>query len=147
MTNRAKIISTDGKIAEIEVERRTMCDGCEKKSCSGGCSVSGLVSGGKMRTRALNGIGAVPGDTVEVESSDSRILSLSLLVFIFPIVICILFYVTAERIGFGGGYAVISAAVGFVLSFVIIGIVEKSYRKRTPDITVVAVVEHEGENK
>lgn len=135
----AKVISVSGELAEIEVRRKSMCDGCEKSSCA----VGGLMgNGGTMRTRALNKAGAMPGDTVEIESSNGRVLSLALLVFILPVVVGILFYYAAAAVGLGSVISALSAAGGLVLSFIGIGIAERVHRAKKPDITVVSIACH-----
>lgn len=142
MTDTAKVISTSGRLAEIEVSRRSMCDGCGKNSCAGSCAVIGLMSSrGIMRTTALNRAGALPGDTVVIESSDGRILSLAVLVFILPIFVSILFYAVASAAGFEGVLPVLAAVGGFVLSFVALGAVERVHRRKEPDIIVSQIVE------
>ena len=57
MRQRAVVVKTEGKIAEIEVSRASMCDGCQKNGgCEHHCELSGLITGsGKtMRTTAQN---------------------------------------------------------------------------------------------
>lgn len=107
-----------------------------------------LAGAGKSVTaRAVNTAGARPGDTVEIETSDAKVLSYAALVFILPIIVCALFFVAAEAIFTDRRISISFAVLGFVLSFAVIGIVEKRHAKKTPDIEIVRVVLKNGENK
>ena len=142
MRQRAVVLEVSGKEAVIEVSRATMCDGCEKHGgCEGHCEITGLLStGGKMKTRALNKIGASVGDTVEVETESKKILGYAALVFILPIIMCGVFYFAADAL-FEAEYApAIGAAVGFVLTFAGIAVVDRIKGKKEPDIVIVDIV-------
>ena len=144
MTSKAKVISVDGNIAEIETNRISMCDGCRRKSCSGTCSISGhMEKNGVMRARAVNEINASAGESVEVETSDRRVLFLAAFVFIMPIVAFILFYFAAIAFGFEETAAIIASAVGFALSFVAIGLFERMRAKSEPEVKIVKIINDE----
>ena len=100
MRCRATVLKTEGNIAEIEVRRATMCEGCEKSGgCGGHCDITGIVaSGGKMTAKAYNKIGAAAGDTVEVETESSRVLAYAALVFLLPLVIGGIFFAAASAL-------------------------------------------------
>ncbi len=143
MRQRAVVIYTKGNLAEIEVSRASMCDGCQKNSgCDHHCELTGLIAGsGKtMKTRAQNRIGAKPGDTVEVETESKKVLGYAALVFILPIVVCAVFYFLADAVFRSETYALIAAAAGFVLSFLGISVFDRSKKNSAPDIAIVDIV-------
>jgi len=150
MQQRAVVVETDGKVAVIEVSRTSMCEGCHKLSgdggCGGHCEITGLVAGnGKtMTARAQNSIGAVVGDKVEVESDSGRVIWYAALVFILPIIVCGLFYYIGNVLFSAMLPAVLSAVVGFALSFYCIAVFDKKKKNKLPDIKITKIIEHCG---
>ena len=142
MRQRAVVLEVDGKEALIEVSRATMCDGCEKHGgCEGHCEITGLLStGGKMKTRASNKIGAKVGDTVEVETESRKVLGYAALVFILPLLVACAGYIIASNVWNTEGAGLIGAAVGFVLTFAGIVIFDRTKIKKTPEIEIVDIV-------
>lgn len=139
MRCRATVLKTEGNIAEIEVRRATMCEGCEKSGgCGGHCDISGIVAtGGKMTAKAYNKIGAAVGDTVEVETESSRVLAYAALVFLLPLVIGGVFFALAAAVSDSDGIALAAAFAGFVLTFVFVAVVDRKAAKKRPDIVIV----------
>ena len=139
MRQKAVVLETNGKIAVIEVSRASMCEGCQNHGgCGGHCELTGLVAAsGKMKAKAVNGIGAVVGDTVEVETGSGTVLGYAALVFLLPIVVCGLFYFLSGLVFASQTASVIGAAAGFVLTFAGIAVFDRVKRKSTPDIRIV----------
>ncbi len=143
----ATVKSVNGKIAEIEVSRKSMCDGCHQTECASGCAMSSLFSSGKsMRASAINNIGAVPGDTVEVETSDKSVLFTALLVFVLPIIVGCIFY-SAARYGAGlsGNYSSAFAVAGFILPFIFLKFIDNKQKNSAPKIVIKRIVKSHGE--
>lgn len=142
VNRRGVVVEVNGNAAIVEVERRAMCSSCEKNTSGGGCELCGLISsgGGKMRAEALNKAGAVPGDTVELETESKTVLAYAALVFILPLAVSALFYFAAFSVFRSDGTGIACAAVGFVLSYAALIVFEKRRKKKT-DITIVKVVE------
>lgn len=143
MRQKAVVIETEGKIAEIEVSRASMCDGCQKNGgCEHHCELSGLIagSGKQMKTTAQNRIGAKAGDTVEVETESTKVLGYAALVFLMPIFVCAVFYFLAEAVFVSETAGVIAAAAGFVLAFLGISFFDRRKKKSLPDIVIVDIV-------
>lgn len=142
MQQRAVVTNTKGKLAEIEVRRATMCDGCEKNGgCSHSCELSGIVAGSQtMRTTALNKVGANIGDIVEVETESTKVLGYAALVFLLPILVCAVFYYLTYTIVSAEAPAIIAAVVSFVLTFLGISIFDRKKKKKDPDIVIVNIV-------
>ena len=139
MRQRAKVREIHGPYATVEVARSTMCEGCEKSGgCGGHCAISGIVGDSRsMTARALNSVGAVVGDTVEVESSERVVLGSAALVFLVPLAVCALFFFLGTRLFGSEGAGVGAAGAGFVLAFVCIGLIDKRLARRAPSIRIV----------
>ena len=147
MEQLARIIETDGVTALIEAERSSMCEGCSGKECGASCAMSGLFGSGKsMRTRAVNGVGALPGDLVEVESSSSTVLGHAFLIFIMPILIGGLCFFAGRRIFSSELWGAVAAVGGLVLSGAILFILERIASKRMPSVTVKKIVRRGAED-
>ena len=133
----------DDGTAMVRAERTNACTGCSRnEECSGSCNVGRLLSSGKsMTARAVNGVGAHIGDTVEIDCPESRVLLFSLIVFILPIAVCGAAYAVGILLSFGEHISIILSAAAFILTFALIGIFERFHRKAAPDITVVRIIE------
>ena len=150
MKQEATVLETDGNIAVVETKRSSMCSGCEKNSseCGGHCEIYGLIGtkNDKARAKAVNDIGAKAGDRVEVEAQDGKVLGYAALVFIFPIIVCGLVYGIVHALTKNPGIAIGSAAVGFLLAFGIIAIVDRKIEKKQPVIHVTEIISSGGDN-
>ncbi len=148
MLTKAKVISVDGETAVVEVERKSACDGCHKNEKGEGCSICSLTGGKrKFSAKALNKIGAKTGDTVEIESSSSRVLAYSALVFLLPVVIGIAFYFIANGIWNTELYSYIALIVGFAVSFAAVWLYSHLVGKKRCDIEIIGVlVSNDGED-
>ena len=140
MRQRAKVVEVKGSVAVVEVMRSTMCEGCENSAgCGGHCAITGIVGDSRpMKAKADNAVGALTGEIVEVESEGREILGAAALVFLAPLLVCGLFYFAGSRIFGSQGAGTVSAAAGFVLSFVFIGIFDRRMAARSPRIRIVA---------
>ncbi len=145
----AEIVSIKGNIAEIKVERSSMCDGCSVKQNNGKCSCShgSLLGNGKdFISEAFCDIPVCVGDKVIIETSDANVLRNALLVFILPVVIFIAVYSAVFNFTSKEAVSFAASAVAFILSFIFIGMIEKMKRKKLPDITVVEVISKQSSN-
>lgn len=146
MLERAVVVETDGKIATIEVKRSSMCEGCHKLSgngdCAGHCEISGLVAGnGKtVITKAVNLAGAAVGDKVRIETDSKKVIGYAALVFILPIIVCAVFYWVGDIIFTEAYGAFLSAAVGFILTFLGIAVYDRSKRAKLPEIVITGII-------
>ena len=77
----------DAQRAEISVPRKSAC-GHDCEECAG-CGVTGAA----VRAKALNPIGAQPGQKVVVESSTKKMLHIVMLVYLTPIVLFLVGYI------------------------------------------------------
>ena len=96
----------DADHAEISVPRKSAC-GHDCEECAG-CGVSGAA----VKARAMNPIGAQPGQKVVVESSTKKMLRIVVLVYLIPVVVG---YFAAMAVTASVAVQYTAAAVGFVL--------------------------------
>lgn len=141
MLTKAKVLSIDNKVAVVEVERKSACDGCHKNETGEGCSICSLTGGNrKFSAKALNNIGAEVGDTVEITSASSRVLFYSVLVFVLPVVVGIALYFAAEALFHTELYNYLALVLGFVLSFGFVWLYSKKVSDKRCDIEIVRVI-------
>ncbi len=96
----------DSRYAEISVPRKSAC-GHDCEECAG-CGMTGAA----IRAKALNEIGATPGEKVVVESSTQKLLGVVALVYLLPVVLFLLGYFLSEGLAENWRYAIaIGAAV------------------------------------
>ena len=95
--------------AEISVPRKSAC-GHDCEECAG-CGVTGAA----VHARALNPIGAAPGQKVVVESSTKKMLRIVALVYLIPVVLFFLGYFAAMAATASVAVQYTAAAAGFVL--------------------------------
>lgn len=144
MVQKAKVVETSGNIATIEVSRKAMCDGCHKTKCGDKCAMSAIFANGStMSAEAVNSIGAKVGDTVEIETSDSKVLGTATIVFILPILIGALFYTAGVFFGLKAAICVALAVFGFVSVFPFLRIIENKKRKKGPELFICRIITDE----
>ena len=143
MTQKATVMELQGKYALVTVRRSSMCEGCEKNGgCGASCTAGELLGANKTMTAlAANPIGAKAGDLVEISSENRTVLSYAALVFLFPILLCAAAYAVGTALGAGENAAMIWALGGFVLSFVLIIILDRLKKKYgSPDIRITRIL-------
>lgn len=97
----------DSKYAIVSVPRKSAC-GHDCEECVG-CGVSGAA----VEARAVNHIGAAPGQKVVVESSTRKMLGIVAFVYAIPVVLFLLGYVLPVFLGASVAVQYTAAAVGF----------------------------------
>ena len=104
----------DSNHALISVPRKSAC-GHDCEECAG-CGVSGAA----VKARAVNPIGALPGQKVVVESSTKKMLGIVAFVYTIPVVLFILGYLamafTTTIVPMQYGVAVAGFLIGIVLA-------------------------------
>ncbi|MBE6564149.1 MAG: hypothetical protein E7655_02580 [Ruminococcaceae bacterium] len=138
MKQKAKVIEIKNGKAIVECEREDACSGCHSKgSCPKACQ--------KIRTEAVNRIGAQAGDTVEIETADGPVLLYAFAVFILPILLAIAAYLLLP-----GGEAIkgLAAAVTAFAAFALTAFWMNQRAKRelrSEIVSILDVVIHESE--
>lgn len=112
----------DDSHAEISVPRKSAC-GHDCEECAG-CGVTGAA----VHARALNPIGAAPGQKVVVESSTKKMLRIVALVYLIPVALFFLGYLLALAATDSVAVQYAAAAAGFILG--ILGAVAYDRRLR-----------------
>ena len=79
MKELATVVNTAGKIATVQIEKKPECDSCKMCAFRNGRS--------RVKVRALNAVGAKPGDTVLVKAEKDNRLLASFIVYIVPVVL------------------------------------------------------------
>ena len=99
----------DSQHAIISVPRKSAC-GHDCEECAG-CGISGTA----IRARAINTVGASVGQKVVVESSTEKMLGIVALVYVTPIVLFLVGYITMLLLNFIVAVQYSVAGLGFVL--------------------------------
>ena len=122
----------DDTHAEISVPRKSAC-GHDCEECAG-CGVSGV----SVYVKALNTVGARPGQKVVVESATRKILGVVALVYLLPVVGFLLGYFLSEGLAEGVRYAIAigAAALAFLPS-----VAYDCHAKKTEALTYTVVRE------
>lgn len=94
--------------AEISVPRKSAC-GHDCEECAG-CGVSGAP----IYARAVNSIGAQPGQKVVVESSTKKMLRIVIFVYLIPVVLFLAGYLVMAALSASVGVQYLVAVLGFV---------------------------------
>ena len=97
----------DDRYAVISVPRKTAC-GHDCGECAG-CGVNGTA----VQAKAVNAIGARPGQKVVVESSTQKMLRIIALVYLIPVALFLAGYLAAALLTASVGIHYLTAAVGF----------------------------------
>jgi sigma-E factor negative regulatory protein RseC len=97
----------DSKYAVISVPRKSAC-GHDCEECAG-CGVTGAA----VEARAVNTIGATPGQKVVVESSTQKMLGIVAFVYAIPVALFLLGYVIPVFLGASVAVQYTVAALGF----------------------------------
>jgi len=145
MKQKALVKETTEKYAMVEVTRSAMCDGCSQNNCKGHTCSAGAIfgAGKKISAKAKNPLKAVVGDEVVVETKEKSLLFDAALVFLMPLVFCGLFYWLADILFHSVTWAYCGAAVGFIIAFCLLGIIEHIRKEKVPDIVIVEILPKE----
>ena len=108
----------DNDHAEISVPR--------KSACGHGCGVSGAA----VHAKAVNTIGAQPGQKVVVESSTKKMLNIVMLVYLIPVVLFMAGYLIMAFLSASVGMQYFVAAVGFVIGIIVAIFYDRRLRDR-----------------
>lgn len=100
-------------LAEVEVERRSACAGCNSASSCGTSVLAGLFGRRSLRVWLNNALDAAPGDRVIIGLPDEAMLSLSFRVYLIPLLTLLAGGATAEAVfPSNEGLTLLGAALG-----------------------------------
>ncbi len=86
----------DDGFAFVETERKSACGGCSATGVCGTSALSKVFGNKRSVVKALNPIGAGPGDNVVVGLQESALVNASLMFYLVPIVAMILTAIFAQ---------------------------------------------------
>ena len=142
MRTEAVVIAVENNTATVKLNRKSACDGCHKSVEGKGCSVCSLMGADREFTSvAQNNVGAAVGDRVEVETASGRVLLYAALVFLLPILVALICFGIASAFVEPLQWRLLSALLGFLLSFLGVWIYSERVRRGKHDIVIVAIVE------
>jgi positive regulator of sigma E activity len=137
----AKVIEVNSEYTVVETARKSACDGCHKNADGNECTICTIMGPNRtIRAHAVNKVGAVVGDNVEISSSSSRILFYALLVFIVPVVCGLAAYFITRHFGAADVVVYSSVVGGFILPFIPIGIYSSVVVKKRNDIVIKRIL-------
>lgn len=102
----------DGDHVVISVPRKSAC-GHDCEECAG-CGVSGAA----VRAKAINPVGAKPGQKVVVQSDTKKMLRIVALVYLIPVALFVLGYVVMALLGTSVALQYTVAIAGFLAGIV-----------------------------
>lgn len=144
MRQKAVVLDTEQNIATIRVLRSSMCEGCAQRGSHASCACGELLGANRVMTaKALNEIGAQPGDDVEIETESSVVLGYAALVFLLPVAAFFLLYALADSLSASEYVPWIVAAAGFLCSFLPAILVDRKKHGKAPQIRIVSRIVHD----
>ena len=114
----------DADHAVISVPRKSAC-GHDCEECAG-CGVSGAA----VKAKAINPIGARPGQKVVVESSTQKMLGIVALVYAIPVALFLVGYLAAFFLGGTVAIQYTVAISGFVIGIVMAILYDRHLRAK-----------------
>lgn len=114
----------DPNHAEISVPRKSAC-GHDCEECAG-CGVTGAA----VHARAVNTIGARPGQKVVVESSTQKMLGIVALVYLIPVALFMLGYLVMVFLKASVGVQYFAAVAGFAIGIALAILYDRRLRAR-----------------
>lgn len=134
MKQKALVIKTqENGTATVTVLRRSACSACSARHVCG--------SAKKTESTVNNKIGAVVGDTVEIEVPSENVIGYSSLVFLAPVLLALILYFVFAT--FGETYGILGAAAGFIIPFIIAFFISKANAdKLRPTVTAILTGEN-----
>ena len=114
----------DADHAVISVPRKSAC-GHDCEECAG-CGVSGAA----VKAKAINPIGARPGQKVVVESSTQKMLGIVALVYAIPVALFLVGYLAAIFLGGTVAIQYTVAVSGFVIGIVMAILYDRHLRAK-----------------
>ncbi len=138
-----KVVEVNGDMIKVVTVRSAACDSCEKCAQKGACSAH-LVLGEEnktVETDVFNAVGAKVGDTVELASSGERILLVSLVVFVFPVLLSMIGYFIADKLTDNIYAPAVSLGAVFVISFAAAAFFMNKYAQKNIRIEAVKIIE------
>ena len=114
----------DANHAEISVPRKSAC-GHDCEECAG-CGVTGAA----VHARALNPIGARPGQKVVVQSDTNKMLRIVALVYLTPVLLFLAGYFITMAVTSSAAIQYLAAGTGFAAGILLAVFYDRRLRQR-----------------
>lgn len=114
----------DAGHAEISVPRKSAC-GHDCEECAG-CGVTGAA----VHARALNPIGARPGQKVVVQSDTNKMLRIVALVYLTPVLLFLVGYFITMAVTSSAAIQYLAAGTGFAAGILLAVLYDRRLRQR-----------------
>jgi len=147
MRAEAVVLSVSGNKAKVKSVRQSACASCASCESKGHCHAQ-LIFGDQdssIVTEVYNTAGAKTGDRVMLASTGANILLLSMLVFVLPVVVSVLFYLLSAQVFTSEYVPVIFLAVTFFVCFVLCALFCDRYAKKNLKTEIVKIIEESEE--
>jgi len=133
-------LKEQGKVIRIVKEDIAEVSFSPKSACAK-CGLCHRASGGEMVILALNEIGAKIGEGVEVEIPEVQFIKSSFLIFIFPIISLIVFYLIGFVISGDQGVGALSSILGLILAAFLLKMYDLYIVKGKPIARIINKIE------
>ncbi len=121
-----KVKEIKGNNIIVEINR----DACENCSKHAHCTIIEKNSNMKISINKNNSVNVKIEDMVIIETGVNRIISLSILLYAFPVLMVLLFAVSANQITKSENIIVIVSLIGGLIAFAVIYIIDKVIGKK-----------------
>lgn len=134
MEQTAQVVRVNGQRAVVSAVRVSACEGCHKHT--EGCAACSLLSRQKPFTaEAENTVGALPGDTVKIETPDGVALGFAALIFLVPVLAAFAGYELFAFLGLTPPLAYLGGLAGFALALCAVAVYSRQRKKPAVRIT------------
>ena len=82
---RASVVAVEGDFAWVEAERASGCSGCASRGSCGTSALAGAMGRRRARVKALNRVGAQPGERVVIGLQELALVRGTLAVYLVPL--------------------------------------------------------------
>lgn len=127
-------------MAEVAVTRGTACG-----SNCGNCE--SCIFDSQVKALAVNRIGAGRGERVVISSKTSAVFGAAMLVYVMPLVLFLLGYAAAYRLGAGEGVCVLVSFAGLVVGAAVIVLSQRLKKDKKPMIYDIIGYSEEADRK
>ena len=111
------VVSTDGSTALVRASGSSGCASCSESSGCGTRSLMAVFGGKTSMLRVANTVGAQAGDNVEIEIEQAKIIKMSALSYLVPLLGLIGGGMIGSALRFGDGIAFAGAMLGLLAGF------------------------------
>ena len=128
MTGNGTVIRTNGDVATVSVRKTS--------ACSHDCSECSTCTAPVFETDVFNPIGAKPEDRVLIEADTKKILLLSVLVYMLPVMLFICAAVACEALAVNGGVTALVFVCMIAIWILVIRVANKKIRTQNTIVSV-----------